>query len=465
MPIPIDRREFVASASAGAIAAITASSSCSQTKAPSDRLRLGLIGCGERGRRLIEVFARYPDVDIPVLADVIEPRMAQAAEILTTVFSRPQPDQLIDYREILDRADIDAVVIATPDHWHARPFLHACQAGKHVFVEKPLSLTVAEGRAMVNAARKSGIIALAGTQQRAGAHYRKAVEMIQAGRLGKIGLVETWNYSDRGARAGQSPDAEPPPGYHWDQWLGQAPYAPFNESRLIYKWWFDYSGGSIANWCAHHFDIVLWAIGNPSPRSVSASGGKFVVDDLADTYDTVEATLEFDTFLLSHAHRAFNPFHLVRQRPWHHGICFYGSDATLLIDRYGYELYANHSSSPHEVHQFPVEPPVETMEGVPYISVPAFLKRKWHDRQIDPDGAQEGQYHRQFLDCVKSGRPAPVPLEDSHRVANWCHLANIAYRTKRRIHWDDSREQILGDAEAAAMLSRLQRPGYELPAV
>ena len=417
--------------------------------APSDRLRVGVIGCGGRGRSLMRILSRYPDVDIPVVSDVIEPRMEEAAKIL----ARP-PERVVDYRRILERKDIDAVAIATTQHWHGLPFIEACQAAKHVYVEKPLGHTVAEGRAMVRAARKYKIIALMGTQQRAGAHYRKAVELIRSGRLGKIGLVECWNYSDRGERAGKFPDSEPPPGYHWERWLGPAPLVPFNPARLHHNWWFDYGGSTLANWGPHHFDIIFWAMGVDQPRSVVATGGKFVIDDIADTYDTLEATWEFPGFLLTYRVREFSNFHHLQSRPKHYGICFYGKEATLVIDREGYEIYSNTSRRPYQLYQFPLEPPVETMPGLQY-SPPGEEHR----------GGQDGVFQRLFLDCVKEGRQPPVDLEFSHRVSACAHLGNIAYFTRRRLEWDGEAERFPGDEEADRWLSRKRRRGYELPEV
>jgi len=412
-------------------------------KPPSERVRIGLIGCGGRGRSLARIVSRHADVDIPVICDVIEPRMDETAAL-------QKAERVVDYRRVLDRKDVDTVFIATTQHWHGLPFIHACQAGKHIYVEKPLSHTVVEGRAMVRAARKHGVIAMMGTQQRAGAHYQKAVEIVRSGRLGKIGLVECWNYADRGARAGRFPDSDPPPGYHWDQWLGPAPYVPFNRARLDHNWWFDYGGGVLGNWGPHHFDIVFWAMGMDSPSTAVATGGKMVIDDLADTGDLLEASWEFPGFLLTFRQRSFSNFHHLQSRPRHHGICFYGKAATLVLDRFGFEIYSNTGSRPYRLYEFPLEPPVETMEGVPYADAP---------------GAQDGPFQRTFLDCVKQGRQAPIDLEFSHRVSVCCHLGNIAYLTRRRINWDAATETIPGDPEAARLLDRPRRKGYELPKV
>lgn len=433
----IHRRHFVAAATLGASAA------------PSDRIRAAFIGCGGRGRSLMQIVTRYPDVQVPAISDAIEPRLEQAKAQLARGPNPQSPDAVVDYRRILDRQDIDVVFIATTQHWHGLPFIHACQAGKAIYCEKPLSHTVVEGRAMVNAARKHGITALMGAQQRAGAHYRKAVEIVQAGRLGKIGLVECWNYADRGARAGRFADSDPPPGYHWDLWLGPAPLVRFNQGRVAdHNWWFDYGGGVLNNWGPHHFDIVLWAMGVDAPLSVVASGGKFVVDDIADTPDVFEASWEFPGFLLTHRSRSFSNFHHLQSRPRHFGICFYGKQATLVIDRFGYEIYSNTGSKPYRLYDFPLEPPVETMAGSPSAA-----------------GGQDGPFQRAFLDCLKQGRPAPVDLEFSHRVGVCCHLGNIAYHTRRRITWDAARETISGDPEASRLLARPRRKGYELPEV
>jgi predicted dehydrogenase len=445
-----NRRGFVRAAAAAGLTGARA--------AAGDRIRIGLIGCGGRGLGLMRMISRYPDVEIPAVSDVIEPRMEQARAALARLPAPQDAEAVLDYRRILDRKDIDAVFIATTQHWHGLPFIHACQAGKHVYVEKPLAHSVAEGRAMVTAARKSGVIALMGTQQRAGAHYRKAVEIVRSGRLGKIGLVECWNYSDRGARAGTYPDSDPPPGYHWDRWLGPAPYVPFNQARLNHGWWLDYSGGVLTNWGPHHFDIVLWAMGNPEPLAAAAAGGKYVLDDLADTFDTFDGAWEFPGFLLSYRIRCFNNFHHLQSRPLHHGICFYGREATLVIDRFGYEIYANRTDRKHGIYEFPLMPPVEKMEGIPYV-------RRDSGGQLDEPGGQDGPFQRAFLDCVKQGRPSSIDLEESHRGTVWCQLGLIAYQTRRRVRWDGARETIPDDAEAAAMLNRSRRKGYELPVV
>ncbi len=241
----MSRRSFVQGLPAAAVLhpAIRASGK----SPPSNRVRIGLIGCGGRGRELLNVFRQFPDVDVSAISDVFEPRMEQAAKILTEG-SRPQkPDLVLEHERLLDRKDVDAVLIATTQHWHGIPFIQAAQAGKHSYVEKPFSHTVVEGRAMVDSARRSGVTAMMGVQQRGYSHYLKALDILRSERLGKIALVECWNYEKLGRRVGKPPDADPPAGLHWDRWLGPAPLVPFNPARLNNSWWFDYGGGMLTN--------------------------------------------------------------------------------------------------------------------------------------------------------------------------------------------------------------------------
>lgn len=416
-----------------------------QQASPSERVRLGFIGCGGRARQMLPMFHSFPDVDIVAISDVIEPRMGQATETIDKG-DRPQnPEKYVHYEKILERKDIDGVVIATTQHWHGLPHILACQAGKHIFVEKPLSHTVEEGRRMVKASEKHGVVSIMGTQQRAGPHYQKAVELIRGGRLGKVALVECWNYHNTGTRVGHAKDSEPPPGYHWDRWLGPAPFVPFNMGRLNNSWWFDYAGGMMTNWAIHHLDIILWAMNDYSPRSVVCSGGKFVVNDMADTPDTIEASWQFSNWLMHYRYRGFNNFHSVQDRPNHHGICFYGHKATMVLDRYGFQIWPD--GNPKQVE--------EKMEAIPYF-----------DAKNPGKSEQDGPWQRLFVDCIKGTKKPPLSLEESHKGTVCCHLANISYLCGgRRLHWDGAKEQIGGDPEASQLLSKPRRKGYELPEV
>ena len=442
MKQPVSRRQFVRGAAGTAVGLGTFVPAAGESWA-SERIRLGLIGCGGRGRQLAEVFCQFPDVEIPVVSDVLEPRMAEAAEVLQAAGGGRNVDRVVEHERILERSDIDAVLIATTQHWHGRPFLQAAQAGKHIYVEKPLSHTVAEGAAMVKAAEKYPVLTMMGTQQRGYAHYRQALEIIASGRLGRIPLVECWNYHDTGSRVGRSADSDPPPGYHWDRWLGPAASVPFNRSRLNNSWWFAYAGGMMTNWAVHHIDIILAAMNAPAPTSVSCAGGKFVVDDLADTPDTIKASWQFPDFVMHYGYRGFHNFHTIPSRPHHHGICFHGRRATMILDRSGYEIWE---------------------EGNPTRPVEKTSNPRYY-RDGKPGNEVDGPWQRTFLDCVKRRQQPPLGLRRSHEATVCCHLANIAYRCGSQLRWDPEHHRILDHDAAAALLACPRRRGYELPDV
>lgn len=441
MPSEPTRRHFLAAGAALTLAA--ASSSANAVEPASSRVRVGLIGCGGRGRELLDVLRHFPDVDVVAVSDVIEPRMEQAAKLLAGGPRPMKPDRAVEHERLLDRKDVDAVVIATTQHWHGRPFIQSALAGKHVYVEKPLALTVAEGRAMVEAARKTGVMAMMGAQQRGHEHFLQARDLVRSGRLGKVALVECWNYHNTGNRVGRAADGEPPAGTHWDRWLGPAPLVKYNPSRMNNSWWFDYGGGMMTNWAIHHIDTILWCLGAGSPTAVSSSGGKFVVNDLADTPDTQEALWEFPGWVLRYTYRGFNNFHHLPSRPNHHGIIFHGTKGTLVLDRSGYELFEEANMAK----------PVERASN----------PRRWQDGL--PGNEVDGPWQRVFIDCVKGSKKPPADLEEGHRATVCCHLANIAYRTGHKVRWDGAKEQVPGDPAAAAMLDRPRRKGYELPAI
>jgi len=430
MNAAISRRKFLsATAGAAAIGLAGPAVRADGKTAASERLRLAVIGCGNRGRQLIPVFQTFNDVDIAVICDVNGQSMDRAYALLGR-----KPERERDYRKILDRKDIDAVVIATTEHWHGLPFIQACQAGKHIFVEKPLSHTVVEGRAMVRAAKKAGIIAMMGTHQRGQEHYPRAVEIVQSGRLGKVSMVECWNVMKMGKGwRGPVVKGTPPEYLDWDRWLGPAPMVPFDSRRLAYMFWCDYGGGMMTNWAVHHTDIILWAMKVESPGRASCLGGQYVLQDLGDTPDTMQACWEFPGFLLQYWLRGQSKFPADLSRKSDHGIAFYGNEATLLLDRAGFDLYDEKDL------RRPAESAVATR--------------------------QDGPWHRTFVDCVKEKRQPPMDLEQSHQATVCCHVANIAYRTGRTIRWDVKAERIVGDDAAAAMLSRPRRRGYELPEV
>jgi predicted dehydrogenase len=207
------------------------------------------------------------------------------------------------------------------------------------------------------------------------------------------------------------------------------------------SWWFDYAGGMLTNWAVHHIDIILWAMQATWPTAVACPGGKLVVDDMADTPDTVEATWKFPEFLMHYTYRGFNNFHVVQSRPQHHGICFHGDRATMVLDRSGFEIWEDRDMA----------------KSVEKVANPRF----WQDGK--PGNEVDGPWQRLFVDCVKQQQRPPLELDESHRATACCHLANVAYLTGSAFTWDGATESILDNDAAAALLSRPRRAGYELP--
>ena len=397
----------------------------------SAKVRVGLIGAGGMGRGDLDTFFLNREVDCPVLCDVDDAMLAKGVELVEKRRGH-KPDTVKDFRRVLDRKDVDVVLVGTPDHWHALPTVHACQAHKDVYVEKPLATSIAEGRAMLDAAKQHNRIVQMGTQWRSGGHWKEAVEFVQSGKLGKIGLVRGWAYLDWVGGIGNPPDGDPPPGVDYDMWLGPAPKRPFNPNRFHFnfRWWWDYAGGLMTDWGVHLINIMLWAMGPTHPRTVSSTGGKYVLDDNTETPDTQVTVYEFPTYTLIWEHKVGIGLGL-NSRPW--GIAFTGSEGTLIINESGWEIIR--------------EPKKESLEAKKYPG----------------SGDARPAHVRNFLDCVKS-RKAPVEnLEVGHFISSVAHLGNIALRSGRKIVWDGKHERIVGDKEANRLVGVSYRKPWSLP--
>ena len=309
------RRQFLKeSVAAGAVAgaamtdseALFAGSASPQARiiGANDRIRVGLIGCGGRGRSVLRDFLQVKSIECVALCDVDDAQSAEAGKLTQQASQKPG---LItrDFRRVIEQKDIDAVIVGTPDHWHAIPTIMACQAGKDVYVEKPLSVCIAEGRAMVEAARKHDRVVQMGTQQRSAPHYTDAVEFVKSGQLGKIRLVRTWAYLDWKGELPPVADSEPPSTVDYDLWLGPARKRPFNKNRFhfTFRWYWDYSGGLMTDWGAHMIDIANWAMGIKAPNSAVSVGGKFgYPKDAMETPDTQQVIWAFPEFTMIWEH-------------------------------------------------------------------------------------------------------------------------------------------------------------------
>ena len=300
---------------------------------PSEKIVLGFIGVGGMGTGLINTFKEFPEVEIAAVCDVYEPHLLRAQSA-----AGGTPEAYGDFRRVLDRKDIDAVVIATPDHWHGIPTILACQAGKDVYCEKPLAHRIQEGRAMVEAAEKSKRVTQMGNLIHAGENYHRVVEIVRSGVLGKISKTRVWMAADRSG-LGRPPDRPAAAGCDYDFWLGPAPERPFNPNRFTFNWryFWDYGGGILTDFCCHIVDLVHWAMEVDAPRTISAVGGRYALDDNAEVPDTLEVAYEYQKgdqkFLMVWSQTDASAHGLENKGL---GIMFQGTEATLVAD---YDTY------------------------------------------------------------------------------------------------------------------------------
>jgi predicted dehydrogenase len=397
----------------------------------NDRIRIGIIGCGGMGQGDLECFFLNPEVDCAVVCDVDDAHIAKGVEICEKRRNK-KPDAEKDFRRVLDRKDIDAVLIATPDHWHALPAVMACQAGKDVYVEKPLAKTIDEGRAMLEASRRHNRVVQMGSQWRSCKHIIEATDLIRSGKLGKVSVVRGWCYLDWLPSIGKPADCPPPPGVDYDMWLGPAPRRPFNPNRFHFnfRWFWDYAGGLMTDWGVHLINMMLMGMGPDAPRSVFSTGGKLVFDDASETPDSQVTVYEFPSYTLIWEHKAGLNNGLYN-RPW--GVEWSGTEGNIILNDEGYELRPEKKAANLD----PVRKP--------------------------GSGDPRPDHVRNFLECMRTRRQPALNLEIGNHVSTVAHLGNIAYRTGRRIHWDGKAGKITGDAEADHLVGVKYRKPWSLP--
>jgi len=418
--------------------------------AANDKVRIGIIGSGSRGMQVLATFLENPEVDVVSVADV-DDRHAEdcAAEVKKKRGNAPTTAR--DYRKMLDSKDVDAVIIATPDHWHAIPAIHAVMAGKDVYAEKPVGHNIAEGQAMIKAARKYNKVMAVGTQQRSSTNFQTAVEAVRSGKIGKVFWIQTWNFENISpVGMGRAEDTDPPPGVDYDRWLGPAPKRSFNKNRfhLLFRWFSDYAGGMMSDWGVHLNDIVLWALDSKGPKSASTTGGIFTTDDDRDTPDTMQVVYEFPGCTLTYSMRKGNG---LKFNGHDYGILFCGTDGSLLLDRRGHEVIPDKVIEPYGFRAVHGERKLRkiTLEEETF--------------KAKGDGIKE--HVQNFIECLHSREKPTADIEIAHRSTNTCHLGNIAYKVGRKLQWDAETETFVGDPEASTLLTRTYRKGYELPEV
>jgi predicted dehydrogenase len=415
----------------------------------NDRVQVGFIGYGLIGAQHVHDFKNQRDADLAAVAETYQPRLEQGVAACGG-----KARAYRDFRRLLDDRELQAVVVSTPDHWHALMTILACAAGKDVYVEKPMTLFVREGQWMIRAARKYNRVVQVGTQQRSGRHYHRARQLVRDGYIGKMVHAKMGAFRNVMPGFGAPPDAAAPSELDYEMWLGPAPKRPYNPRRALYhfRWFWDYSGGQMTNLAAHEIDIVQWFLNVKGPNAVVSTGGRFALEDNGETPDVQDALFEYPGFTAAWSHREVSAGRRAAA-----GLEFFGTKGSLQISRPGFEVFADAKQDPANlIPVFKGHP-----GGGPQRTEAS--REPWVAPLKEP-GSSDEQFDlhvRNFLDCVKSRQRTVADVEDGHRTATACHLANVSLRVGRKIRWDAEREEILGDREAAAMLERPYRAPWD----
>jgi len=464
---PIVSRRALLQAGTGAVALTAAS--YGRVPGANERIGVGFIGYGLIGKRHVLDFQAQEDVACVGISDAHRGRLDEGRAQLGG-----SSRAYADFREMLDDKDVDAVVVSTPDHWHALMTMLACAAGKDVYVEKPLSLFVREGQWMLDVANRHRRVVQVGTQQRSGLHYQKARELIREGYIGDVMSVRMQAFRNVMPGFRSPPDSEPPEGLDWNRMLGPAPKRPYNPNRGIYhfRWFWDYSGGQMANLGHHALDIMHWTLGGV-PAAVASVGGRLCLTDNGETPDTQDAIFEFTTPAARDKPGARTGQRTAWTATWSHREAsggggstfpteFYGTKGMLGITRKGFTVRADKKVPPeNHIPRFTGAPPIGGVERVE-SDEDAEL---WTEAIEDRSGSQDEQFTRHvrnFLDCVESRETPISDLASAHRVSTMCHLANLSLRLGRNLRWDAVRQDVIDDAEASKMLVRPYRAPWDV---
>lgn len=416
---PLSRREFLRRT---ALAGTVGAGFSLNVLGAAGRVRLGIMGVNGRGSDLAGSFAKFSDAEIAYICDVDERAIAKGQK--AAAGDRPAPRAVKDFRRILDDPTVDALVIAAPDHWHGPATILACAAGKHVYVEKPVSHNPREGELMVAAARKHRRVVQVGTQRRSMPQIIEALQKVREGAIGRVLFSRGWYNNVRGS-IGRGRPAPVPSWLDWELWQGPAPERPFRDNLVHYNWhWFWHWGtGELGNNGIHALDLCRWGLGVDYPRRVSAGGGRYHFDDDQETPDTQVVTFDFGDRAITWEGRSCQ-----RHGPEGSmfGAAFYGERGTLVIDGSGYVIFDAED------------------KPAPRVSGPA----------------DDAPHLRNFLDCLRSGARPNADIEDGHKATLLCHLGNIAWRVGRTLTCDPRSGRIQGDRGAEKFWSRIYRKGW-----
>lgn len=430
------RRNFIKTASvlaAGSVLPVDVLAKANRKKtSPNDKIRVGLIGVRSQGYSDLASFLKNPEVECVALSDIDSNFLAsRTADIEKLGFAKPK--LYPDYRKMLDSKDIDIVIVGTPDHWHCLQFVHSLEAGKHVYVEKPLGNSIAEINIMHKAAKKHGKMVQVGQWQRSQPHFVDAINYLKSGKLGRIRTCKAWSYVDWKGAVPKVPDSPVPAGVDYDMWLGPAPKRPFNMNRFhfTWRWYWEYGNGLMTDWGVHLIDYILYGMNKTIPASVMAIGGKYAFpeDDMV-TPDTMTAVYDFKDFTMIWEHTIGIGLGNW-QRP--HGMSYIGENGTLVLDRSGWE----------------VVPEKQKIEAIPV--------QKNVGNGLD-------LHVKNFLDCIKSNTPEKLNagIDIGRDVALVAQMGNIAFRTGEKVTWNDAK-QSFATGTANSLITPVYNNGYKIP--
>jgi len=445
--ISINRREFLTQSmvatglSVGAASLYpVVSTAQTSTRSARDQIRMGFIGVGNRGTQLLQSFMGNPDVKVTGLCDVYEPYVTRDRSRVSPRYLESgripalrekfgsDTKQYKDFRQLLDAKDVDAVCIATPDHWHAAQTIMAIQAGKDVYVEKPLTKTIFEGRKMVQAQASSDRVVQVGLNRRGSSVYQKLAAVIGGGEIGHVTVARAYRVSNMYPKGiGQLQPETPPSDLDWDMWLGPRAFRPYqyNIAPYYFRWWEDYSS-QVGNWGVHYLDVIRWMIGEKAPIAVTATGGKYVLKDDRTIPDTMDVTFEFACGTMA----KFGVYEANGGAMFDHGeIQFLGTKGNLSADQNGYRITGSRPGQ-FQTWKKQMDDKVKQVGG----------GESFGDLGIKEDST--AKLIRNFLDCVKSRKTPWCPLEEGHRSTSFAHLANMSLAMGTRLEWDPQKERV-----------------------
>jgi predicted dehydrogenase len=447
----------------------------------NDRVGVGFVGFGLIGKQHVSDFKKLNDVDMVGLCDVYKPRVEEGLAYI----GNGKAVGYSDFRKMFENKDIQGVVVATPDHWHALLTIMACAAGKDVYVEKPMTVCVDEGKWMIQAARKHSRIVTVGTQRRHGAGVKEAKKVVESGVLGKIHSIRIAAVRNIYPGFGKTPVENPPAIFDYDMWLGPAPKKPYQNHRGIYhfRWFWDYSGGQMTNLGAHMIDQVLYVMNTKGPTMVTSTGGRYALEDDGETPDLQDAMWVISNgFVMNYAIREANA---MPGDPATRGQVYLGTKGNMVLSG-NYTITSETKIDPvNDIPRFlghPIGGPVYTdVRGVPFL--PQYAQAEagrgggrgaGGARGAGAGGgvASDPRYgtggedtmlmnERDWVDCIKSRKRPFCEVEEGHRVSTACNLANMSLRLGRSIRWDPDKEVVIGDKEAQAMCVRPYRAPWD----